>query len=132
MIGAAERLLEGWTVDLYRDDQRLHTVSTDTDGAYRIESLSFALPQSLNMMLNQGLVRLDSLMLSFFGVSANAIGVYSLVGTERGSGWLIDSLLALRHGNGRSLVHLYGPAETRGRGGTVTFNLRLFSIFCEM
>ncbi len=44
------------------------------------EALSFALPQSLNMMLNQGLVRLDSLMLSFFGVSANTIGVYSLVG----------------------------------------------------
>lgn len=43
------------------------------------EVLSFAFPQSLNMMLNQGLVRLDSLMLSFFGVSANAIGVYSLV-----------------------------------------------------
>jgi O-antigen/teichoic acid export membrane protein len=43
------------------------------------EALSFALPQSLNMMLNQGLVRLDSLMLSFFGVSANAIGIYSLV-----------------------------------------------------
>jgi O-antigen/teichoic acid export membrane protein len=43
------------------------------------EALSFAVPQSLNMMLNQGLVRLDSLMLSFFGVSANAIGVYSLV-----------------------------------------------------
>ncbi len=43
------------------------------------EALSFAIPQSLNMMLNQGLVRLDSLMLSFFGVSANAIGIYSLV-----------------------------------------------------
>jgi selenocysteine lyase/cysteine desulfurase len=38
------------------------------------------------------------------------------------TGWLIDSLLALHHGNGRPLVHLYGPAETRGRGGTVTFN----------
>lgn len=44
------------------------------------EALSFALPQSLNMALNQGLVRLDSLMLSFFGVSANTIGIYSLVG----------------------------------------------------
>ena len=38
------------------------------------------------------------------------------------TGWLIDSLLALRHGNGRSLVHLYGPADARDRGGTVTFN----------
>jgi uncharacterized repeat protein (TIGR01451 family)/fimbrial isopeptide formation D2 family protein len=38
-LGASERLLEGWTVDLYRDDQRLHTVLTDADGAYRIAGL---------------------------------------------------------------------------------------------
>lgn len=43
------------------------------------ESLSFAFPQSLNMALNQGLNRIDSIMLSFFGVSANTIGIYSLV-----------------------------------------------------
>ena len=44
------------------------------------EALSFALPQSLNMMLNQGLVRMDGLMLSFFGINANLIGIYALVG----------------------------------------------------
>ncbi len=38
------------------------------------------------------------------------------------AGWLIESLLALRHGNGRSLVQLYGPASTEDRGGTLTFN----------
>ncbi len=43
------------------------------------QPLSFALPQSLNMMLNQGLNRIDSLMLSAFGIPANSIGVYSLV-----------------------------------------------------
>jgi O-antigen/teichoic acid export membrane protein len=42
------------------------------------EVLRFAGPQSLNMMLNLGLVRLDSVILSWF-VSANAVGVYSLV-----------------------------------------------------
>lgn len=42
------------------------------------EVLNFAIPQSLNMMLNLGMVRLDSLMLSGF-VSANAVGIYSLV-----------------------------------------------------
>jgi selenocysteine lyase/cysteine desulfurase len=38
------------------------------------------------------------------------------------SGWLIDSLLALHHSNGRSLIQLYGPASTENRGGTVTLN----------
>ncbi len=38
--------------------------------------------------------------------------------------WLIDGLLALRHGNGEPLVHLYGPRTTSRRGGTVTVNFR--------
>ncbi len=38
------------------------------------------------------------------------------------TGWLIDSLLALHHSNGRSLIQLYGPASTEDRGGTVTLN----------
>jgi selenocysteine lyase/cysteine desulfurase len=39
------------------------------------------------------------------------------------TGWLLERLLALEHGNGRQLVRLYGPAGTEGRGGTITFNL---------
>ena len=38
------------------------------------------------------------------------------------TGWLIDNLLALRHGNGRRLIRLYGPGGIGGRGGTVTMN----------
>jgi molybdenum cofactor sulfurtransferase len=38
------------------------------------------------------------------------------------SGWLIEELLALRHGNGRSLVRLYGPGTTEGRGATLAMN----------
>ena len=37
-------------------------------------------------------------------------------------GWLIDSLLQLRHSNGRPLIQLYGPASTDCRGGTVALN----------
>jgi selenocysteine lyase/cysteine desulfurase len=37
-------------------------------------------------------------------------------------GWLIDSLLQLRHSNGRPLIQLYGPASTDSRGGTVALN----------
>jgi molybdenum cofactor sulfurtransferase len=39
------------------------------------------------------------------------------------AGWLLDELLALRHGNGRAMVRIYGPATTQARGGTVTLNL---------
>jgi selenocysteine lyase/cysteine desulfurase len=38
------------------------------------------------------------------------------------TGWLLDQLLALQHGNGRPLVRLYGPPSVDGRGGTVTMN----------
>ena len=36
--------------------------------------------------------------------------------------WLIDQLLALRHGNGEPLIRLYGPRGRRARGGAVTLN----------
>jgi selenocysteine lyase/cysteine desulfurase len=39
------------------------------------------------------------------------------------TGWLLEELLALRHGNGRAMVRIYGPAGTESRGGTVTLNL---------
>jgi selenocysteine lyase/cysteine desulfurase len=39
------------------------------------------------------------------------------------TGWLIDRLAALRHGNGQPMARIYGPADTRDRGGTVAFNL---------
>jgi selenocysteine lyase/cysteine desulfurase len=39
------------------------------------------------------------------------------------TGWLLDRLAALRHGNGQPMTRIYGPAHTRGRGGTVAFSL---------
>jgi molybdenum cofactor sulfurtransferase len=36
--------------------------------------------------------------------------------------WLLGQLLALRHGNGRHMVRIYGPTTTENRGGTVTMN----------
>lgn len=38
------------------------------------------------------------------------------------TGWLLEQLLALHHGNGKPLVRLYGVPDTCGRGGTVTMN----------
>jgi molybdenum cofactor sulfurtransferase len=39
------------------------------------------------------------------------------------SGWLLEELFALRHSNGRPVVHIYGPVSTQARGGTITLNL---------
>jgi molybdenum cofactor sulfurtransferase len=38
------------------------------------------------------------------------------------TGWVIEQLTHLRHSNGRSLIQIHGPANTRGRGATVQFN----------
>ena len=37
--------------------------------------------------------------------------------------WLIQHLMNLRHSNGQPLVRLYGPNNTKSRGGTLALNL---------
>jgi selenocysteine lyase/cysteine desulfurase len=39
------------------------------------------------------------------------------------TGWLIDRLAGLRHSNSQPMARIYGPANTRDRGGAVAFNL---------
>jgi selenocysteine lyase/cysteine desulfurase len=39
------------------------------------------------------------------------------------TGWILEELVKLRHGNGRPMVRVYGPVSTEARGGTVTLNL---------
>jgi selenocysteine lyase/cysteine desulfurase len=38
------------------------------------------------------------------------------------TGWLLEQLLSLRHSNGAPLITVYGPTNTKMRGGTVTVN----------
>jgi selenocysteine lyase/cysteine desulfurase len=56
-------------------------------------------------------------LLSEVGLDALTGHVHSLTRT------LIDRLTALGHANGQRLVRIYGPAEDRGRGATVAFNV---------
>ncbi len=37
--------------------------------------------------------------------------------------WLTTNLLKLEHGNGKSVIRLYGPADSEARGGAVTINI---------
>ena len=38
------------------------------------------------------------------------------------TGWLLENLTALKHGNGVPLVRIYGPTTIKDRGGAVTVN----------
>lgn len=38
------------------------------------------------------------------------------------TGWLIAELHRINHSNGNALVRIYGPVDTRSRGGTITMN----------
>ncbi|MDK1029452.1 MAG: aminotransferase class V-fold PLP-dependent enzyme [Anaerolineae bacterium] len=38
------------------------------------------------------------------------------------TGWLLDNLNMMTHSTGESLVRIYGPTDTKDRGGAVTFN----------
>jgi len=39
------------------------------------------------------------------------------------TGWLMEELVGLRHGNGERVARIYGPVDMEGRGGTVALNL---------
>jgi selenocysteine lyase/cysteine desulfurase len=38
------------------------------------------------------------------------------------TGWLLENLLSLEHSNGKPMVRIYGPTDTKMRGGTLTLN----------
>ncbi len=58
-----------------------------------------------------GLAHLESLGLDKIGARSRAL-----------TAWLLETLPQMRHGNGKPLVRLYGPRNTRDRGATVTMN----------
>ncbi len=38
------------------------------------------------------------------------------------TGWLVENLAQLKHGNGKPVVRVYGPVDAAMRGGTITMN----------
>ncbi|PHH66272.1 hypothetical protein CDD81_7865 [Ophiocordyceps australis] len=56
-------------------------------------------------------------ILSSIGISTIGTRVRCL------TGWCIDRMQAILHGDGSPVVRLYGPTGTQGRGGTIAFNL---------
>jgi len=94
-------------------------------------TVNFATVQGHMHVLSGGEAGFEDGTLNYLSIPAVEIGLRHLqsVGLETIqtrvhclTDWLITRLLALRHGNGRPMVRLYGPANMEQRGGTVTLN----------
>jgi len=94
-------------------------------------TVNFATVQGGLHVLAPGEAGFEDGTLNFLGIPAVEIGLrhWERVGTDVIqtrvaclTDWLMRGLLALRHGNGRPLVRLYGPTSMAMRGGTVTMN----------
>ena len=95
-------------------------------------TINFASVQGQAHVLSANEAAFEDGTLNYLSIPAVEIGLRHLqeIGLELIAerircltGWLLDELLALRHGNGRAMVRIYGPATSENRGGTVTFNL---------
>ena len=69
--------------------------------------------------------------IDYLGIPAVEIGLkhleaigYEVIQERVGSltGWLLDNLTSMKHGNGVPLVRVYGPTNLTERGGAVTVN----------
>jgi molybdenum cofactor sulfurtransferase len=95
-------------------------------------TVNFATVQGRRHLLSPREAGFEDGTLNYLGIPAVDIGLRHLerVGIDLIqtrvrclTAWLLEQLLALRHGNGRHMVRLYGPATTTMRGGTIALNL---------
>jgi selenocysteine lyase/cysteine desulfurase len=96
----------GGTVDFATVQGRLHRLS-DGEAGFEDGTLNYLSIPAVEIGLRH---------LQQVGIDLIQTRVHDL------TDWLIAQLLALRHGNGRPMVRLYGPASMVQRGGTVTMN----------
>ena len=94
-------------------------------------TVNFASVQARLHVLSDGEAGFEDGTLNYLSIPAVEAGLRHLqrvgietIGTRVQclTGWLIRRLLALKHGNGRPMVRLYGPANLTMRGGTLTMN----------
>lgn len=97
----------GGTVNFVSVQARAHVLSKG-EGGFEDGTLNYLSIPAVEI----GLEHLQSIGLDIIGARIGCL-----------TGWLLDELLALRHGNGHHMVRIYGPANTHERGGTITFNL---------
>ncbi len=95
-------------------------------------TVNFASVQGQAHVLASGEAAFEDGTLNYLSIPAVEIGLRHLqaIGVETIqervrclTGWMLDELLALRHGNGRAMVRIYGPTTMEARGGTATLNV---------
>jgi molybdenum cofactor sulfurtransferase len=94
-------------------------------------TISVASVQGNRYYLHEGSEGFEDGTLNYLTLPAIEIGLRHITGTGLETihtrvhcltGWLLDTLTSLRHGNGAPLLHIYGPVTTHRRGGTITLN----------
>ena len=94
-------------------------------------TITVASVQGDKYYLEKGAPGVEDGTLNYLGIPAVKIGLDHIkaVGIDHIHervmdlvGWMLDSLLALRHGNGKPLVRVYGPTSMEGRGGALACN----------
>jgi selenocysteine lyase/cysteine desulfurase len=94
-------------------------------------TVNFATVQGRLHILTPGEAGFEDGTLNYLSIPAVEIGLRHLgsIGIDTVqtrvrclTDWLLQSLLSLRHSNGRPMVRVYGPLTTRARGGVVTMN----------
>jgi molybdenum cofactor sulfurtransferase len=95
-------------------------------------TVNFATVQGRAHVLSPREAGFEDGTLNYLGIPAVEIGLCHLASVGMDAiatrvrcltGWLLQQLLALQHGNGRHMVRIYGPVKTDLRGGTIAFNL---------
>ena len=94
-------------------------------------TVNFATVQGRRHILSPREAGFEDGTLNFLSIPAVTIGLRHLqsVGIDRIAtrvrcltAWLLSGLVAMRHGNGRPMVRIYGPVTSEMRGGTITLN----------
>ncbi len=81
--------------------------------------------------LHEGAEAFEDGTLNFLALAAIEDGLARLGGRQAAidaramalTAWTLEELLALRHANGRPVVHVYGPSGCDGRGSAMAFNV---------
>jgi selenocysteine lyase/cysteine desulfurase len=102
-------------------------------GTVAIASVEPHHPHGGDHYLYPGVAAFEDGTVNYLGIPAVEIGLRYLEGigietihrrVECLTGWLLQSLLALRHRNGKPLLRIHGPTTTEARGGTISMNFR--------
>jgi selenocysteine lyase/cysteine desulfurase len=101
-------------------------------GTTSLSSVSAAEDEGGGFYLTPGSARFEEGTVNYLSIPAveigldwiESIGIHTIsLRTQLLTGWLLDQLQQVRHTNGRPVVRVYGPRDTRDRGASVALNI---------